>query len=79
MTSIDVSYQWLTCSHRDVRIIARSGRGRPEIDHGWSFKADSCFFSHVHVITDNLARFMSADQKISIPDSNLASNGFLGT
>ena len=68
-----------TCTHRDARIIARSGRGRPQNDQGWSFKADSCLFSHVHVIADNLAHFMSADQKISTPDSNLAANGFLGT
>ena len=79
MTSKDVSYQWFTCTHRDARIIARSGRGRPQNDQGWSFKADSCLFSHVHVIADNIARDMSADQKVSIPDSNLDSNGFLST
>ena len=31
------------------------------------------------MIADNLARFMSAEKKISIPDSNLDSNGFLST
>ena len=36
-------------------------------------------FSQVDAKVDNLARFMSADQKVSITDANLASNGFLGT
>ena len=36
-------------------------------------------FSQVDAKVDNLARFMSADQKVSITDGNLASNGFLGT
>ena len=36
-------------------------------------------FSQVHAKVDNLARFMSADQRLSITDASLASNGFLGT